>query len=86
MQENAPILSLSNTFDLFDKLLAPISDYEPLITAISHPRDYADPEWVWKKRTSYKRTKKVISLKNFNQHSVDNIAVWERDESIERSG
>jgi hypothetical protein len=34
MQENAPDLSLSNTVDLFYKLLAPISDYEPLIIAI----------------------------------------------------
>jgi hypothetical protein len=35
MQENSPYLSLSNTVDLFDKLLAPISDYEPLIPAIN---------------------------------------------------
>jgi hypothetical protein len=33
MQENAPDLSLSNTVDLFDKVLALIPDYEPLITA-----------------------------------------------------
>jgi hypothetical protein len=49
------------------------------IDSEDQPRDIEDPEWVWKKKTSYKRTKKLISLKNFNQHSVDNIAVWERD-------
>lgn len=42
-------------------------------------RDIEDSDWVWKKVTSFKRTKKLISLKNFNQHSVDDIAMWERD-------